>query len=438
MPPHSLALDDAGFPLLDGQPLRMPPKERAALALLLRRRPAVVPKDEFAHVAWQDGPMSDESLARCISRLRRLLQPAGWLVESVYGTGYRLVLVIAPSAAEPRAALTANAHPRLAAAAQAGPGTVDAYLHARQLAQQRTPEALGRAISLLRELLTSEPGYTPAAVALAEALAAAVGWGQRDTDAAVAEGLAVLQAAQARDPHTPGLAAARGSLLDMAWRFDEAAQAHAEALASGLNDPDTLVLHARHLLFTDQAAAAIGPLRHACALAPHSPMLRMTLSRALVQAGRGDEALTEADAARDDHPGQLLLVAFALAMRAMAATTAALETPALRLAEGRDTPPFVWTVLAFVLARIGRRDAALDIIDAVLLCSATTTGEACLYAAPLAALGETARAAELLQRAADERCGMLAMVLRDPAHAGWLPQAPAGRARLKQVFGAER
>jgi DNA-binding winged helix-turn-helix (wHTH) protein len=430
MPPDALALDEAGFPLRDGQPLRLPPKERAALALLLQRRPAVVPKDEFAHVAWRDGPMSDESLARCISRLRRALQPAGWGVESVYGTGYRLSQAPAASRAS-----TGMGHPRLTGAAQATAGTVDAYLHARQLAQQRTPEALGRAISLLRDLRAREPAYTPAAVALAEALAAAVGWGQRETDAAVAEGLAVLAEAHTTDPQTPGLAAARGSLLDMAWRFAEAASAHAEALAQGHNDPDTLVLHARHLLFTDQAHAAIAPLRHACALAPHSPMLRMTLSRALVQAGRGAEAVAAADAARDDHPGQLLLVAFALAIRAMVAPTPALEGPALRLAEGRDTPPFVWTVLSFVLARLGRREAAMDIIDAALLCSATTTGEACLYAAPLATLGDTTRAAQLLQRAADERCGMLALVLRDPAHAGWLPQAPAGRALLKQVFG---
>lgn len=435
MSSETLELDEHGFPLLSGQPLRLPPKARAALALLLQRRPAVVPKDAFAQVAWRDGPMSDESLARCISQLRRALQSAGWGVESVYGTGYRLSPVVdAAAIPTPRA----TGHPRLTAAAQANPGTVDAYLHARQLAQQRTPEALDRAISLLRELRIREPVYTPAAVALAEALAAAVGWGQRDTDAAVAEGLAVLDAARITDPDTPGLAAARGALLDMAWRFDEAALAHAEALALGHNDPDTLVLHARHLLFTDQAEAAIAPLRHACALAPHSPMLRMTLSRALVQAGFGDAAMAEADAARDDHPGQLLLVAFALAMRAMAAPEPALEAQAQRLTEGRDTPPFVWTVLAFVLARLGRRGAALDIIDTVLLCSATTTGEACLYAAPLAALGDTARAAALLQRAADERCGMLALVLRDPAHAGWLRHSPAGQALLSQVFGATR
>jgi len=29
------------------------------------------------------------------------------------------------------------------------------------------------------------------------------------------------------------------------------------------------------------------------------------------------------------------------------------------------------------------------------------------------------------------------MVLRDPAHAGWLPQHPVGRALLQGVFGAD-
>lgn len=432
MPPAVLSLDTSGFPVLDGQPLRLPPKERAALALLLQRRPGVVRKDDFAEAAWRGAPMSDESLARCISRLRRAIVPAGLAIESVYGTGYRLADGAASAAGS--AAASASAPTRLASAAMARPATVDAYLHARQLAQQRTPEALGKAIVLLRELMASEPDYTPAHVALAESLGAAIGWGQLPTDSAVAEGLAALDRARQRDPATPGLAAARGSLLDMAWRFDEAALAHAQAQSQAGNDPDSLLVHARHLLYTQQADGAVQQLRLALRLSPHAPLLRMTLSRALVQAGRGTEALAEADRAMADHPGQLLLVAFSLAMHAMVAPTPDLEAPAWRLAEGRDTPPFVWTVLSFVLARLGRRDAALDIIDATLACSRTTPGEASLYAAPLAALGEIDRAAALLQRACDERCGMLAMVLRDPAHAPWLSAHPTGRRLLATVF----
>jgi DNA-binding winged helix-turn-helix (wHTH) protein len=419
-----LTLDDAGFPIADGRPLDLAPKERAVLALLLQRRPAVVSKEEFASAAWAGQAMSDESLARSISRLRRTLTTFGLTIESVYGTGYRL-----------DGETPAPAPSRLAGAAHAQPATVDAYLHARQLAAQRTPAAVGRAIELLRTLIAREPGYTPARVALAESLAAAIGWGQLPTEPSVEEGLHVLDEAKRLDPATPGLAGARGTLLDMAWRFDEAALAHAEALRHGAQDPDSLLVHARHLLFTGQAAQAAEQLRAALRLSPHTPLLRMTLSRALVQAGRGAEGLAEADAATAENPGQLLLVAFALAMRAMVAPTPDIEAPAWRLSEGPDTPPFVWTVLSFVLAQLGRRDAALDIIDATLICSRTTTGEATLYAAPLAAIGEVDRAAALLQRAYEERCGMLAMVLRDPAHAGWLPTHPVGRALLGGVFG---
>jgi tetratricopeptide (TPR) repeat protein len=396
------------------------------LALLLQRRPAVVSKSDFADAAWQGATMSDESLARCISRLRRVLGGFGLTIESVYGTGYRLQSTIRANA---------GSHPRMAAAAHADPATVDAYLHARQLAQARTPAAIGRAIALLRELIVRAPAYTPARVALAEAMAAGVGWGQLPTDSTVDEGLAILDQARRLDPATPGLAGARGALLDMAWRFDEARQAHDDALRHGANDPDTLLVHSRHLLFTGQAGQAVDQLRAALRLSPHAPLLRMTLSRALVQAGRGDESLAEAEAAVAEHPGQMVLVAFALAIRAMVAPSPEIEAPAWRLSEGADTPPFVWTVLSFVLARLGRREAALDIIDATLICSRTTTGEATLYAAPLAALGELDRAAALLQKACDERCGMLAMVLRDPAHAHWLPGHPVGRTLLSAVFG---
>lgn len=427
MPPAALTLDAAGFPLADGRPLDLPPKERAVLALLLQRRPAVVSKEAFAGAAWAGQAMSDESLARSISRLRRVLAAFGLTIESVYGTGYRLDGELAAPAAPSR--LIGATH-----ASHATPAVVDAYLHARQLAAQRTPAAVGRAIGLLRELIIREPGYTPASVALAESLAAAIGWGQLPTEPSVEEGLHVLDEARRLDPATPGLAGARGTLLDMAWRFDEAAHSHAEAIRQGGQDPDTLLVHSRHLLFTGQAAMAVEQLRAALRLSPHTPLLRMTLSRALIQAGRGEEGLAEADAASAENPGQLLLVAFKLAIRAMVAPAPDIEAPAWRLSEGPDTPPFVWTVLSFVLARLGRREAALDIIDATLICSRTTTGEATLYAAPLAAIGEIDRAAGLLQRAYEERCGMLAMVLRDPAHAEWLPQHPVGRELMGEVF----
>ena len=194
MPDAALTLDPEGFVQLGGQPLRLSPKARAVLSLLLRRQPAVVAKDDFARTAWQGGQMSDESLARSISQLRHILAPQGWVIEAVYGIGYRLSLTPKASA-QP-------ALPSSHVASSAPASVVDAYLHARQLATQRTPEALERAITLLRGLLLNWPQYTPAAVALADALGAAIGWGLSDTDAAVAEGLQALDAAEQARPAT--------------------------------------------------------------------------------------------------------------------------------------------------------------------------------------------------------------------------------------------
>jgi DNA-binding winged helix-turn-helix (wHTH) protein len=421
-PTHGLTLDDAGQPQAAGRPLKLPPKERAVLRLLLAHAPTAVRKDEFARQAWAGGEMSDESLARCISRVRRALQPHGLKVEAVYGLGYRLVE-------------QAPQH-----AGQAGPSAQaqDSYAHARQLMQQRTPTAMGMAVELLRALVRSEPAFAAARVALADALAVAVGWGQLPTPAAVDEGLAALNELDGGldgAGAVPGLHAARGALLDMAWRFNEARHCFDRARATDGDSTDTLLAYARRLLYTDEPAQAVAQLRRVRQLAPHALHVRMTLTRALVQGGRGAEAVAEAQATVIDHPGQLVTVAFSLAIQAMVAPQPELEAAALRLTQGLDTPPFVWTVASFVLSRLGRREAALDIVDTALLCSRTTAGEATLYAAPLAALGELDRAAALLRAAVDERCGMMAMVLRDPAHAHWLPHHAVGRALLNDVFG---
>jgi DNA-binding winged helix-turn-helix (wHTH) protein len=409
-------------------PLKLPPRERRVLALFVRRMPGIVPKEDFAAFAW-DGDMSDQSLARSASRLRAHLAAAGHHVEAVYGIGYRLVQERAAAGPQPPASRDAT-HPPSAQ-------VLETCAHCMNLLQQRTPPAVARAIELLRGTLVSSPGFRLARVALADALAVAVGWGQAPTLASVDEGLRVL-AGMPAGSEPPGHAAAQAALLDLAWRFDDAERAFEKAMRLEGDRPDVLLAFARHLLCTDRPMLAAKHLRKAVRLAPHRVHLRITLSRALVQAGLGAQALAEAQAAQAEHPGELFVAAFALAMHAMADPRPELEAAACRMSSGLQTPPFVWSVLAFVLARLGRRDDALHIIDAVLLCSATTIGEASLHAAPLAALGETDRAARLLQAAYEDRCGMLAMVLRDPAHAHWLHSHRVGRELLRGVFGGRR
>lgn len=420
-----IAFDAAGFPAIAGRPLSLPPKERGVLRLLVQRSPGVVSKDDFASAAWSGGAMSDESLARCISRLRRVLAPHGLRLEAVYGTGYRLL------SAEPAQPAVGDAVAALAPSAQ----TREAYQHARLLLHKRTPVAVGLAIEQLRTLVREQPAFAEARIALAEGLAASIGWGLVPTLATVGEGLQLLDGVPGAAPRVPGLPAARGALLDMAWRFDEAGACFDAALADDAEHPDTLMAYSRHLLYTAQPARAVEALRRARALSPLNPLVRTTLSRALVQAGRGEEAVAEARAAVQAHPGELFLAAYAVTMQALVAPVPELEAAARRLGDGIETPPFAWSVLSFVLSRLGHRAETLDIIDAVLLCSRTSAGEAALYAAPLAALGEFDRAAALLEAALAQRSGLLAMVLRDPAHEGWLTHHPRGRALLRAVFG---
>src|SRR6218665_1041743 len=166
--PKLLSFDDAGFPRLKGHALRLPPKERAVLALLARNQPGAVSKQQFASAAWTGRLMSDESLARCISQLRRVLAPAGLRIESVYGTGSRLP-VAAPPAVEPATAALSGA-------------ALETYQQARQLALQRTPVAVQRATGMLRLLIAQHPGFVPAKVPLPHMLTAAIGWGPGDTD----------------------------------------------------------------------------------------------------------------------------------------------------------------------------------------------------------------------------------------------------------------
>jgi tetratricopeptide (TPR) repeat protein len=312
--PSSLVLDPQGFPRLDQQPLSLPPKERAVLALLLDRPGAVVHKEDFAARAWAG----------------QAVQGAEALVDRGGG---------------------------------------------RQL--------------------------TPA------------DGGGRDTR---------------------GATSARGLLLDMAWRFDDASHAHRAALAQAPEDAQTRLAAARHHLMTGDADEAVVQLERVHTLAPHTPHLRTLMARAYAQAGRDAQALACARACVAERPGELFPVAFEMAIRALVAPDPALEADARRLADLPDPPPWAWTVLGYVLARLQRREAALDLIDAALLCSHTSVGEATLYAAPLAALGETARAATLLEHAFEESCGMLALVLRDPANAVLVAEGGAARRLMPRVF----
>jgi DNA-binding winged helix-turn-helix (wHTH) protein len=422
-----LSLDAQGFPCWQGVALPLPPKERAVLGLLIRHRPAVVDKERFASEVWNGACMSDESLARCISRIRRCLNEVAGLalrVESVYGQGYRL----AGALAAPRAS-----HRRLQRVAQAAPGVAEAYLHARQLAQRRTPLALQQAMDLLRKLVASEPDYAPARIALCEVMAGAASWGMIVGASFVEEGLHHLRQAAECDPDAPGLDAARAHLLDLGWRFEDAEVSYRLALQRQPDDPETQFLYGWHHLVTGHNERAIEQLRLAQTLQPYSPLVGVTVSRACAHAGRLQEALGEAQATCLVHPDSVIAASYRLALQAHLAPEAALVEQAWRWVERHDAPAFALGVLGYVMACCGRPDEALDVVQTSLACAGTNACSALLHVATLAGLGRHEQATSLLVRACEARCALLPMVLRDPANA-WVSEHPRAAEVKARVF----
>jgi len=84
-----------GLRLIDGGHIPLPPKELALLCTLLRSPGQVVSKDQIVEEVWNGAEVSDASIMRCVSTLKRNLSVAAIhtadFIRSEYGRGYRFV-----------------------------------------------------------------------------------------------------------------------------------------------------------------------------------------------------------------------------------------------------------------------------------------------------------------------------------------------------------
>lgn len=397
----ALDLTDDGLPTWQEAPLFLPPKESAVLALMIRAQPQAVSKADIVQHAWGGSAVSDDSVTRCISQLRRALPDVK--IESVYGFGYRLV---PPEPAQ---------HSRMLAVVKAPPEVVEAYLHAWELAQQVTPRAMGRALTVLRAIVDEYPGYAPARVSLAVTTGAAVGWGMAaELGVTVADGQAQLDAAERGDPRAPGVRVARAWLADMDWRFDDAEALFRAAYRDQPDDAELLPLFGWHLLATGRSGEAVQVLRRAVAQRPFAVYTRVMLSRALSYDGQPDAALHEAERAELDHPDSAIAISQHLLLRASQRPGPELVGTALQLLARTDAPSYVRATQPYVLARCGEAGKARALIDAALDGEHGNAASNVMFAPALAVLGEMERAAALIDAAFQARCALLPLVLNAP------------------------
>ncbi|VVE63661.1 Transcriptional regulator HilA [Pandoraea captiosa] len=100
------SLDANGILKQGDRQISLPPKEVAVLRTLLEAAGENVSKDKLLSLVWPHQDVSEESLTRCIYAIRRVLREkkSDRIVETVYGTGYRIRRSVAIVSGATRAA----------------------------------------------------------------------------------------------------------------------------------------------------------------------------------------------------------------------------------------------------------------------------------------------------------------------------------------------
>lgn len=402
---------------------RLPPKERAILTLLLRHPSREVSKEDIMRQAWpRQRSVSDESLVRCISQLRRQVPQAR--IEAVYGYGYRLLLP----------APTPSVHQALMQAAQAPADLVEQFMHASTLVQRQTATPLARAIDLLRKLTERQPDYIPARVLRAHAILLVHRLDlNAQAQASLEEAWVQVGLAQALAPDSPLLAATRAGLHDLDWRFAEARDLHQTALRDLPYSAHALQPYIWHLLATGQAAHAHPCQHRILAQRPHAAVERVMWARLLAHAGERDAALGAIDAARAAHPGSTLVASAWCSLQARFAPRTALIPLARELHEMAELPRYARVSLPYVLARCGRRREARRALEAAPASRYPSTLHQRMARVPtLIELGELDDAAEEIAAAYQGRYVGLPGLLHSPACAP-LRQHPRAREIVQKL-----
>jgi DNA-binding winged helix-turn-helix (wHTH) protein/tetratricopeptide (TPR) repeat protein len=136
----------------DGHVVPVEPKVFDVLAYLVRHRARVVTKDELLDEVWRDQVVSESSIVRCVSALRRAIDDDGQrqrVIQTVHGRGYRFVMPVetrpAGDGPDPVTQATGSA-PSCGDRLTPGPfiGSVATYI--RQAGGTDPPEALTIAV----------------------------------------------------------------------------------------------------------------------------------------------------------------------------------------------------------------------------------------------------------------------------------------------------
>jgi len=409
-------IDPDGFVSYKNSLLFLPPKERGAFRLLMNAWPKVVSKKDFSKNVWA-GRMSDESLARCITQLRRTLSRLGVVqIDSLYGQGYRLAIL--SDKVQRLSDLPATGQTRKSAAAKPHTALIEACIHARQLFERRSQDAYSQAETILKNVASKAPDYMVAKLLLAQYVAERGFFDANIQRSQIDDALGELKVVQDAEPYIQGLQSLIGHLLDCKWHFDEARTVHEQTLQMSPDDDVAYYRYGSHLINTNAASEAVDAFRYAAQLNPFSPNIAAALVRACSCANMDPaELLAQARSAHSSHPDSPWTYVVLLYTLALVDPQPEIAHAARHFVQkNRYTHALTSRAVAYILARCGDHAGALEVIEK----HGSTHG---IHLAALIAMGMLDEAMTKVKAAAETGFGVLPSLLNIPENAA-LKQHP--------------
>ncbi len=398
---------------LEGPEGRVPLSRRHArlLHVLLEADGRVVSKESIANQVWNGQPVSDESIAQALHRLRSVLAepPGPRVIETIYGSGVRVGVSVHRHVGGSESRSASRGRVRLAA---------EAFLtSARELSVARDPASLRAAIEIARRAIDEDPGYTAAWCAVAElellcALRSVV-----EPRSGARRAVVAAEQAMVLDGECVPALAIRGFV---------AATVEAQ-VAAGLADMERAMridagywtargLHGWVLLADGRPKEAVAEVRKALELNPYGSWYAGLYPQYLFFAGESDAALIAGREAVRRFP----YIDFAFFALSQIASALGLHDEAIaagrRAVELGPETSQLRTPLAAALARAGKNAEARAEIQVI---ESSELPLPAIWLAPAwLALGERQRAVEMLQLAHEQRAPQCIYARYDPRFAG--------------------
>jgi len=289
------------------------------------------------------------------------------------------------------------------------------YLEGRYFWNERTYEAIKRAIALYEQALRIDPSYAPAHAGLAECYGVIAANGLADTQTAAAQGRVAARRAIEIDPAAAEAFAALGLIQSVAdWDWPGADASFRQAIASNPNCANAYQWQAHNLLWQARFPEALAAIQKALDLDSLSPVILSNQAEFAYFMHDYSKALQLYQHTLDLNPGFISAnIEIGMTLNRMGRQREAIRCfEKARSLSSEEASPLVG--LAIANANLGNIPEAKRLLDQLQADSKVLHVSNFQFATMYAALGDTDRAISALERSYAEHEGFLIAIKVHP------------------------